>query len=334
MPIVSVPKSGNLDQKFVTLVKQLREPLHKLGFGMYRGTALDTLAYMETGDRSTAIVQQGVDIDDSGYRMVALGKEATFDDYKAKVISECGYQRMDFWGKKWNRLMPEAEKRRVLASMSGLAEKPMVMPLLECLELLRQGETKTCLYDGKAFFHAAHLVDPTGADVADNQAPNLLTIDLDTAGWNTLLQTIIDRPDPGSKPSEDKVYLPNRLLNGDTLEIWTSQTEIFTELSKIFDPKSVWANSVANASEYRLRYAQATLQMVPEMRADDYFYAIVKTAPMRGIFARMPDAPDIDELKAGTDLWVKQKEMLAHCFATFGCAYYFPFAIYKVKIGS
>ena len=48
----------------------------------------------------------------------------------------------------------------------------------------------------------------------------------------------------------------------------------------------------------------------------------------------MPDAPDIDELKSGTERWVSQKELLAHCFCTFGCAYYFPFAIYKVKLSS
>lgn len=332
MPIVSVSKSGNLDQAFVTLVKKLREPLKKYGFGLYKGTAIDTIAYMETGDRDRAIVQQGIDIDDSGYHAVALGAEAKFTDYSAKVISECGYQRLDFWGRKWNRLLPTAEKVRVLESMRGNMGKTMVMPLLEVLKLLKAGETKTCLYDNKAFFHAAHKIDPTGDDVSDNQAPNLVTINLDTDGWNSLLQTIIDRPDPGSKPSEDKLYLPNRQINGDTLEIWTSEVDIFTELAKIFDPKWIWNGGTA--SEMRMRFAQATLQLMPEMRAEDYFYAIVKTAPMRGVFARMPDAPEIDELRDGTDSWINTKEMRAHCFATFGCAYYFPFAIYKVKLNS
>lgn len=332
MPIVSGSKSGLLDDKFVTLVKQLREPLHKHGFGLYKGTAVDTVAYMETGDRDTAVVQQGIQIDDSGYRMMALGQKAKFNDYKAKVIAECGYQRMDFWGRTWNRLMPNKEKIRILESMRGLAGKPMVMPLLEILNLLADGETETCLYDGKTFFHAQHLVDPLGADVADNQAPNLVTITLDTAGWNELLQTIITRPDPGSKPSEGKRFLPNRALNGDTLELWIPTTEIFTEFVKMFDPTKMWA--AGNASENRIRYAQAALQLMPEMGVDDYFYAIVKNAPMHGVFARMPDAPDIDELKSGTERWVSQKEMLAHCFCTFGCTYYFPFAIYKVKIGS
>lgn len=330
MPIVSVSKSGNLDQAFVTLVKKLREPLKKYGFGLYKGTAIDTVAYMETGDRDRAIVQQGIDIDDSGYHAVALGAEAKFSDYSAKVISECGYKRLDFWGRKWNRLMPTAEKVRVLESMRGNMGKTMVMPLLEVLKLLRVGETTACKYDGKAFFHTAHLIDPNGNDVADNQAPNLVTISLDTDGWNELLQTIIDRPDPGSKPSEDKLFLPNRQMNGDTLEIWTSQVDIFTELAKIFDPKWQWNGGTA--SENRLRFAQATLQLVPEMRAADYFYAVVKTAPMRGVFARMPDAPEIDELRDGTDSWINTKEMRAHSFCTFGCAYYFPFAIYKVKI--
>lgn len=332
MPIVSGSKSGGLDAQFVTLVKQLREPLTKYGFGMYKGTALDTIAYMETGDRATAKVQLGIQIDDSGYKKVALGAKAKFNDYKSKMISECGYQRLDFWGRSWNRLMPDKEKMLMLQSMKGLAGKPAIMPLLEILQLLSRGETDTCLYDGKAFFHEQHLVDPTGSDVADNQAPNLVTITLDTAGWNELLQTIITRPDPGSKPSEGKVFYPNRGLNGDTLELWVPDTNIFTEFVKIFDPQKLWA--AGNASENRLRYAQATLQMVPEMGVDDYFYAIVKNAPMQGVFARMPDAPDIDQLKDGTERWVSQKELLAHCFCTFDCAYYFPFAIYKVKITS
>jgi hypothetical protein len=66
--IVSGSKSGLLDSRFVTLVKQLREPLVKYGFGMYKGTALDTIAMMETGDRETATVQLGMQIDDSGIR--------------------------------------------------------------------------------------------------------------------------------------------------------------------------------------------------------------------------------------------------------------------------
>ena len=68
MPIVSGSKSGGLDTQFVTLVKQLREPLAKHGFKIYNGTALDTICYMETGDRATATVQLGIQIDDSGYR--------------------------------------------------------------------------------------------------------------------------------------------------------------------------------------------------------------------------------------------------------------------------
>ena len=74
MPIVSGSKSGGLDTQFVTLVKQLREPLVKHGFGMYKGTALDTICYMATGDRATATVQLGIQIDDSGYKKVALGR--------------------------------------------------------------------------------------------------------------------------------------------------------------------------------------------------------------------------------------------------------------------
>jgi len=330
--IVSGSKSGLLDSRFVTLVKQLREPLVRYGFGMYKGTALDTIAMMETGDRETATVQLGMQIDDSGYKKLPIGAKAKFNDYKTKVIAECGYQRLDFWGRSWNRLMPEKEKRIMLESMKGLAGKPAVTPLLEILALLAEGETKTCLYDGKAFFHEQHLVDPTGDDVADNQAPNLVEITLDTAGWNELLQTIITKPDPGSKASERKRFLPNRMLNSNTLELWIPTTQIFTELSKIFDPQKIWA--ATNASENRLRYAAATLQLVPEIGADDYFYAIVKSAPMQGVYARMPDAPDIDELKSGTERWVTQKELLAHCFCTFGCTYAFPFAIYKVKISS
>ena len=47
MPIVSVPKSGNLDQKFVTLVKQLREPLHKLGFDEVQETRIGKMIELQ-----------------------------------------------------------------------------------------------------------------------------------------------------------------------------------------------------------------------------------------------------------------------------------------------
>lgn len=332
MSIVSPAQNDILDRRFAKGLKSLRTPLDKLGFELYRGTALDVVSYMEVGDASVPVKQLGLIVDASSYRMVSLGAETKYSEPSTNLIAECDYQRMDFWGLTWNRLWAASAKQQVLDGMPELAAKPAVMPMLEILNLLAEGESKTCLYDRKAFFHAAHLIDPTGADVAANQAPNLLTIDLDTAGWNSLLQTIINKPNPGSKASEGKRYLPNRGLNGDTLELWTSETAIFTELAKIFNPTQHWAT--ATATEQRLRFAQATLQMVPEMAATDYFYAIVKTAPMKGVYARMPHRPTVEMTTERSETSVHRKTLFANAYCTFGRSYYYPFAIYKVKLGS
>lgn len=330
MSIISVAKSDVLDRRFAKGLKTLRTPLEKLGFQMYKGTALDVLAYMEVGDASVPVKQMGLLIDDSGYRMVPLGATVKYGEVQTSVLTECDYQRMDFWALTWNRLFADSEKQQILDGMPSLAAKPVLLPMLEVLKLLKEGETKACLYDGKAFFHAQHLINPKGADVAGNQAPNLVTISLDTAGWNSLLQTIIDKPDPGSKAADDIHFLPNRGLNGDTLELWTSEVSIFAELGKIFDPRWQWNGGTA--SENRLRFSPATLQFVPEMKASDYFYAIVKTAPMKGIYARMPHAPQIDKTTEQSDSSVHNKQMYANAFCTFGKNYAYPFAIYKVKI--
>lgn len=330
--IISVAQADILDRRFTRGLKELRQPLDKLGFQIYQGTALDMLTYMEVGDASVPVKQIGLIVDDSGFRMVPLGATVKYGEPSTQLISECGYQRMDLWALKWNRLWANSLKAQVVAGMPSLAAKPVLLPMLEALKLLAQGETKTCLYDDKAFFHAAHKIDPTGADVTANQAPNLVTIDLDTDGWNSLLQTIINKPDPGSKPDDQIRFLPNRALNGDTLEIWTSETSIFAELAKIFDPRFVYNGGTA--SEMRMRFAPATLQMVPEMAANDYFYALVKSAPMKPLYARMPHAPQIDKTTEQSDASVDNKELRANAFCTYGNAYYYPFAIYKVKLSS
>ena len=155
-----------------------------------------------------------------------------------------------------------------------------MMPLLEVLRLLSTGETDTCLYDGKAFSRGAPD-RPRGADVADNQAPNLVTITLDTAGWNSAAADDHHAPRTRAARRAREGLHPNRGLNGDTLELWLPNTDMFTEFVKIFDPQKLWA--AGNASETVCATPKGDASACPRDRRDDHFYAIIKTAPMQGV---------------------------------------------------
>ena len=52
-----------------------------------------------------------------------------------------------------------------------------------------------------------------------------------------------------------------------------------------------------------------------------------QNAPMQGVFARMPDAPDIDELKSGTERWVSRSDCFRALLLHLRLRLHFPFAI-------
>jgi len=327
VPIIQY-SGGTLDSRFNSAVTRLRDKWAEHGFKMYENTLLDEIAMVDMSSRK-AIEQIGMLIDGSRYEITGLTSEAHYSENPPKVIAECPYKRMDLFGIEWGKLQDDLSREVAIRSIPDLAGKPVQAPLLEILSLLNSNPA--CLYDGKTFFNTQHLIDPLSADVTDNQASNLITQALSSTGWNTVLQTIMQRKDPGSDTSNGKNYLPNRSLTGQNLIIWTGYTSHFTDLQKIFDPKNLWA--AANGPEYRRVYTQASVQLVPEMAAysgsDNYVYLLVNNTPNRGVFARIPHSPTIDRSQPGSDVEVDRKVQRVHAYQTFGKTTCFPWALYK-----
>lgn len=329
MTLLSV-SGGALDASFNSHLTTIKR-FYKSGFEMFNQTLLDEIAIVDLGAKE-ALAQLGLLIDASGYKLVSLTAKTEYSQNPPKIISECGYERMDLWGITWADYADDRSKQLIIDSMPEMAGKPVIAPLLEVLSMLV--DNPECLYDGLPFFDENHLIDPH--DATGDTAPNIITEPLSTAGWNSFLQEVIQRKAPGSKDSKRRRYLPNRNLNGSNLRIWCPTTSIFSELDKIFDPRSLYAT--ATATETRKTYAQATVQMVPEMMMDDdaenYVYVLVNNTPNRGVFARVPHAPEIRETTKGSDVEVDQVVRNVNAKQTFGKTTSFPFALYKWVLGS
>lgn len=335
MPITGL-STGNLDQRFNGAVTKLERAWARLGFTMFERTLIDELAMVAAGDRS-ALLQWGIQIDGSSYRIVPLNAETKYGENPPRVLAEAGYKRMDLFGIEWSLLADDLSRETTVASMPDMAGKPNAALMLEAMKLLATGETANCKYDNKPFFSAAHLVDPFGKDVAANQFTNLITQPLTSTGYNIVADTIRKRPDPGSNKAEGKLYLPNRGISGRNMTIYCGDDATASELQKIFDPASLWNPGVNQASESRRTYTQATVQLLPEMAADaaftgNYCYVLVKTSPiLRPLFVRVPHAPKVDKLGAGSDAEIDRKLTRANGYCTHGQDFGAPHALYKWK---
>lgn len=325
MTILSI-SGGSLDAKFNAALTTLKKTYAKLGFGMYANTLLDEIAIVDAGGQG-AKTQLGMLIDSTGYRLVPLTSSTKYTENPPKIIAECGYARMDLWGIQWAKLADDLSKQMLLSSMPNMAGKPVMAPVLEVLKLLQSNPT--CLYDDLPFFHASHLSDPY--DSGGPTFPNLITEPLTTAGWNAFLNKVIQRKDPGSKAATKRLYLPNRGLNGSNMRIWVGSTSVFTALDKIFDPRSLF--ETATGMETRKTYAQCTMQLVPEMSMDasyeNYVYVLLNNTPNRGVFARIPHAPTIDETREGGDVEVDCKVRNVNAYQTWGATLADPGSLYK-----
>lgn len=270
-----------------------------LGFGLYKDTLCDEIATIDTVSKQ-AIAQLMMLIDGSGYVVKGLSDDTDYSNNPPKIIGECGYKRLDLFGIKWEELADEFTKRTQIASMPQLAGKPRQVVLLEVLKYLNSNPTT--LYDNLALFHASHKVDPF--DTGPGTHSNLITAAKSSTGWNSVLQAIMTRQDPGSKASTGRNYMPNGALTGKNLSIWTGDTGVYTDLAKIFEPSALWAASTA--TETRKVFAQAALQYVPEMSAYssgpggaymNYVYIIIKDTDDRPLYVRMPDAPRVEPVE-------------------------------------
>ena len=113
------------------------------------------------------------------------------------------------------------------------------MPLLKCCVCSRLARRTTCLYDGKAFFHEEHLSRPRGADVADNQAPNLVTITFTPRVGNRCCRRSSRAPMAARRARGRSSSQPWAERRHARASRWN--TDMFTEFVKIFDPQDpVW----------------------------------------------------------------------------------------------
>lgn len=332
MPILQISK-GNLNADFNAAVTKIKETFARHGFEVYRDTMIDEIAEIVPNDQS-AKLQVGMLIDASGYRIVPLTQGSHYGENPPKIIGECGYEKLELFALEWAEYWDDVTKMRYLQSIPSITSgKVQVIPLLEVLKLFKANPT--CLYDGLAFFHTAHKVDPY--DTKSGVDPNLIYEPLTSAGWDAVFQKIATRKAPGSRTAQDKYFLPNRMIaEGNKLSIYTGHASIASTLGKIFEPNAFWNPGTNQASETRKVYSKATVQYCPEMAlidadANDYVYVFVKTDTERGALVRVPHGPNVKRTRAESDEDVDRDVTRIAAKQTFGCTLTNPWKVYKWK---
>lgn len=321
---------------FNTAVRKLRRGF-TLGFDLYRGTQIDELAMIDTVSRED-IVQLYSTVDGSGYKVQGLTDQTVYEENPGLVVAECGYKRLDLFAIQWGDLWSDFTKRIVTQSMPQMGGKPRQVVLLEALKLLNSNPVTK--YDGGAFF-GTHNTDPF--DASNGTTSNIITAPLTSAGWNTVLQTIMTRLAPGSKTSGQnagRVFMPNGVLTGSDIVILDGDTGVDSALAKIFDPRSLYATfptTTNGATETRKIFAQATTQYVPEMSVynshpiggviTNYCYILIKRGESKPLYVRMPDPPQMSKIEELPEKHMRRVK----AFQTFGIAPADPFAMYLWK---
>lgn len=335
MPTLQLSK-GNLNAQFNAAVTQIRDTFHKHGFEIYRDTMVDEIAEIVPNDQS-ALLQIGMLIDASGYRIVPLTQGSHYSENPPIIIGECGYEKLELFALEWAEYWDNVTKARYLQSIPSITSgKVQIIPLIEILKKFK--ENPTCLYDKLPFFHTAHKVDPL--DTKSGTDPNLIYQPLTSAGWDAVFQKIITRKAPGSRAAQDKYFLPNRsIADGNQMVIYTGYASIASSLGKIFDPSAFWNPGTNQATETRKVYAKATVQLCPEMAvidadANDYVYIFLKTDAERGAMVRIPHAPQVKRTQANSDEDVDRDVMRIAAKQTFGCTLTNPWKVYKWKFTS
>ena len=330
---------GNPAQEFNSHVTGLSRVFAKHGTLMFKDTLSDEIAIID-GVSQTAVQEYGLAIEGSTFRAMALSESLTVSENPPKLIGRVGYKKHQLFGIGWSELDDEFTKMVRVQSMPSLSSKPQTFMLNQILQLLTLGETTPCLYDGKNFFSATHLLDPFSdlGDVAENQWPNLITQPQTHAGWDAVFQSMTRRPGPGHLINTDTAaaFLPDRGLTGANLSIWCGDAAVISQFRKMWKPGSLYA--VANGPETRESYTQATVQYVPEMfshdtaNASNYVYCVIRNEPeLRGVYCRVPHAPTITQTGAGSDVEVKTQRREVMAYQTFGRGFGFPFKIVKWK---
>lgn len=333
--------TGNPAQEFNSAVTKLSNLWAKHGVMMFRDTLSDEVAIID-GVSQDATQEYGLVVEGSSFKPMALSESLTVSDNPPKLIGRVSYKKHQLFGIGWSELQDSFSQAAKNQSMPSLASKPQTFTLNQILALLAQGESSACLYDGKAFFHTQHLIDPFSdlGDVAANQHPNLIVQPQTHAGWDNVLKTITTRPAPGHKIDSAAqiaaAFLPDRDLNGSNLTIWCPLPSQVSTFRKMWKPGSLYA--VANGPETRESFAQATVQYVPEMyshdtaNAENYVYLIIRNEPdLRGVYCRVPHAPTITRTTQSGDAFAKKQTLEVMAYQTFGCGYGFPFKVVKWK---
>lgn len=295
-----------------------------LGTALYKDAPIDEVATIDTVSKDR-LLQVGMAIEGSAYVFKGLTDDTDYGENPSKVVGEIGYTRVDLFAQKWGEQWSPVEKQQVIDSMPSLAGKPRRLALNEACKLLQSNPT--ILFDSKTLFNTQHIIDPFSDDVAANQHSNDITAPFTSAGWNTVLQRIMTRKDPGSKAS--KPFLPNAMLDPSQITIWTGDTGVYSTLDKIFDPRSIYAGVAA--SETLKVYANASMRYIAEMAVHDtansattFVYVIVRNSAQPALYMRVPDMPRVEPIER-----LNPHVSRVKAWQTFGMKAVNPFAIYR-----
>ena len=201
-------------------------------------------------------------------------------------VASVGFKRIDLF----SELLPMYPNRDPLGIFLGPTEegvmKAMRLPTRRAALLLRQGLTKTCVYDGLPFFSISHKVNPADPKNA-NVFPNYFTnFKITEDGWADFLdqyEQIIGAND----------YVINQGFAESGAVIWCAQRRQAKKFLKFFDPEGrIYTGNTTNdrpnldtaaAAEStvftpRMGFRMPTIEVVPELvaRPADADYAASK----------------------------------------------------------
>ncbi len=146
-------------------------------------------------------------------------------------VASVGFSRVDIM----SELLPMRTNRDPLGLFLGPTEegimKAVRLPTRRAALLLITGFTATCLYDGLAFFHASHKVNPVDAKNTKTFPNYFTSFKITEDGWTDF----VDQYEQIDGANDYKI---NQGFAESGCVIWCAQRRQAVKLMKIFDPES------------------------------------------------------------------------------------------------
>jgi hypothetical protein len=260
---------------------------------IYRATASDRVAFFtyEPGDNLEFFMRiDGQSDEDKGDI-----ETRNFGETQGVKVARVGFNRVDLMAERIPLYTNRDPRQIFLNPTEEAMYKTVRLPTRRMALLLRQGLTKTCLYDGRPFYSEEHVINPLDK-TAGTPWPNYFPgINVTEDGWASIIDQIEQIPGAND-------YLINEGFLEAGPEIWVPNRKLAKKFGKIFDPNGLIAveptAGVNAASETTYFKNGAKVVVVPELinQSDPasqkrYFIFNAKYKTRRAVVVRIPRAP-------------------------------------------